>query len=343
MSADPSGFVTSPPSTYVKIINTARAEMNGQFGLVFAYNEERSRYILVLTKTGAQAMLRPENLEPCSSMEKYQAQYEQLRNDPRVKQKINELYGKAQQLLGGRKPEHAAGVLGLLLLFATYQIGFSKMIMLTSLIMLLGIVVAPDIQAFGIRRWKLIMRNFPTRCRETIEQTIPQARGRVSNQMALGLVLAMIAFAGRTLMIPTSPPPRPAPPSYDTPPMDTIQRSLSASNAVEEAYKLGFNDATANLPFGSASLAALKQQVPVVPEIEYDRLPTPPPPPKSGGGFGFSTLMSLFVVGRTCFQSGMTADGNFDPQLLMANLQLMPLPQKALLGFSVFNVLRSFL
>merc|ERR1712130_655921 len=126
--------------------------------------------------------------------------------------------------------------------------------------------------------------------------------------------------------------------------MDTVQRSLATSknNAIEEAYKLGYNDATANLPFGSASLASLKQQqqVPVVPEIDYDPLP---PPPKSGGGFGFGTLMSLFVVGRTLFQNGMTGEGSFDPQLLMVNLQVLPMPQKAILGFSVFNVLRAFL
>jgi hypothetical protein len=279
-------------------------------------------------------------------MEKYQAQYQQIRNDPRVKQKIAEVYQMAEQKLGGRKPEHVAGVFGLVFLFLIYQIGLSKMIMLTSLILLLGIIVAPDIQTFGIKRWKLIARNFPTRCRETIEQTVPQARGRVSNQMALGLVLVMIFVAGRTLMIPTSKPAAPPrSPVSDTPPAHEIHRSLAASNAIEEAYKLGYNDATENLPFGASSLAELKQKVPAVsptPEIDYD-YPPPPPPPQKSGGFGLGSMMSLFMIGRTCMQNGMTGDGNFDPQLLMANLQMMPTMQKALLGFSVFNLLRAFM
>eukprot|EP00526_Cylindrotheca_closterium_P014114 CAMPEP_0113650256 /NCGR_PEP_ID=MMETSP0017_2-20120614/26736_1 /TAXON_ID=2856 /ORGANISM="Cylindrotheca closterium" /LENGTH=352 /DNA_ID=CAMNT_0000562745 /DNA_START=32 /DNA_END=1090 /DNA_ORIENTATION=+ /assembly_acc=CAM_ASM_000147 len=348
-TADPSGFVRSPPSTYVKIINTARAEMNGQFGLILGYSEERSRYILVLCQTGAQAMLRPENLEPCSSMEQYQAQYQQIRNDPQVKQKIHELYAKAQQLLGGRKPEHAAGVIGLLLLFVTYRIGLSKMIMLFSLTMLLGLIVAPDIQTFGIQRWKLIVRNFPNRCRETIEQTVPQARGRVTNQMALGLVVIMILFAGRTLFASSGSPTAPPPPQVAA---NSAQRSLAnavntvnVANIIEEAYKLGYNDATSSHPFGTASLAELKEQIttpPSIPDdIDYD-YPPQPPPQKSGGGFGFGSLMSLFMIGRTCYQAGMTGDGNFDPQLLMVNLQLLPMPQKAILGFSVFNVLKAF-
>lgn len=369
-SADPSGFVRNPPSTYVKILNTARAEMNGQFGLILAYSDERSRYVLVLCRTGAQAMLRPENLEPCSTMEQYQAQYQQIRNDPNVKQKMTQLYGKAQQLLGGTngavKPEHAAGALGLLLLVLTYFIGLSKIIMLTSLLLLLGLIVYPDIQTFGLKKWKLIARNFPTRCRETIEQTVPQARGRITNRMALGLVVFMVLVAGRTLFASNGnsssrAAAAAAPPAGNTNPMP--QRSLATSanvnvNAIiEEAYKLGYNDATSTLPFGTASLDALKEQVvvstppPSIPSIDYnnnnnDYPPLPPlsPPPKSKGGFGFGSIMSLFMIGRTCYANGMTGDGNnFDPQLLMANLQLMPMPQKAMFGFSIFNLLRAFM
>ncbi|CAJ1948493.1 unnamed protein product [Cylindrotheca closterium] len=358
--ADPSGFVTSPPSTYVKIINTARAEMNGQFGLVLGYSEERTRYVLVLCNNGAQAMLRPENLEPCSTVEKYQAQYQQIRNDPRIKQKMTELYGNANQMLGGRaKPEHAAGAMGVVFLLLIYFVGFSKMIMLTSLIMLVGLIVAPDIQAFGIKKWKLILRNFPTRCRETIEQTVPQARGRVTNPMACGFVLFMILVAGRTLFLSSGKAPSVAP----NPPMmqeatrtatrsllDTTTTTTTAKNAIDEAYKMGYNDATSSLPFGTASLAELKEQVsaatsassvPPTQDILYDY--PPPPPPQKSGGFGMGSIMSLFMIGRTCMQNGMTGDGNFDPQLLLANLQLMPMPQKAILGFSVFNLLRAFL
>jgi len=359
MSSDPSGFVSNPPSTYVKIVNTARAEINGQFGLVLGYSAERSRYVLLLCQNGSQAMLRPENLEPASTVEKYQAQYQHIRNDPRVRQKIAELYGKSQRALGGQKPEHAAGIAGVLFFALSYKIGFTKMVMLISLVLLLGVVVFPDVQAFGIKRWKLILRNFPNRCRETIEATVPQARGRITNQIAMGLVVLLLLVSGRTLFAPATAAVRPpaavaadvVPPARSSGPRTTTGLASTAAAAIEEAYKLGHDDAASGRPFGTASLAALKERASGAtaaaaasePRIDYDYSPPPLPPPQKSGGFGFGSAMSLFMIGRTAVQNGMSADGNFDPQLLLANLRIMPLPQKAVLGFSAFNLLRAFL
>lgn len=327
MSADPSGFVSNPPSTYVKIINTARAEINGQFGLIIGYSVERSRYVLILCQNGSQAMLRPENLEPASTMEKYQAQFQQIQNDPRLKQKISELYGQAQRALGGQKPEYAAGIAGVLFVILSYQFGFSKMILLASLILLLGVIVAPDVQAFGIKKWRLILRNFPNRCRETIEQTVPQARGKITNKIAMGLVIFMFVMVGRTLLTSTTPL-RPAAVATNAPSMlSSPQTSLASAVVIEEAYKLGYNDATSNQPFGTASLTALKEEASIdmatpSPEIDYGDYPPPQLPPQQKSGFGFGSLMSLFVIGRTAMQNGMSGDGNFDPRLLIANLQI---------------------
>eukprot|EP00980_Cylindrotheca_fusiformis_P003936 scaffold871_cov130-Cylindrotheca_fusiformis.AAC.13 len=365
--SDPSGFVTNPPSKYVKIQNTARDEMNGSFGLVIGFSSERGRYILLLCQTGSQVMLKPENLVPTSQLEQYQAQFQQLKNDPRIRQEIRQYYDKAQRQLGGTKPEYAAAAVGVILLFCMYFIGFTKVLMLLSMMVLIGLIVAPDVQTFGIRKWNLIARNFPRRCRETIEQTVPAARGRVSDRIALGLVVVMLLMVGKTLVTPNTPSRSAAPPAQQPnsafPPtysntMIDDKFTSSMVDLLQEAYRLGFADATDAAPYGSSSLEALTQAVKTaatapptaatIPDIDYDPYGVPPPsssPPRSGfgsgGGFGIGTAMSLLLIGRTVYQLGMH-DGTFNVQLALANLRNIPIYQQGLLGYSVYNVFKAF-
>jgi len=343
--SDPSGFVTNPPSTYVKIGNTARQDMNGKFGLVVGFSNDRARYVLLLCQNGQQAMLKPENLSKASAIEKYQAQYQQITNDPNVKRQIITYYNKAQQMLGGVKPEYAAAAVGIGLLLMIYMIGFTKIMMLMSMIMLLGIIIGPDIMTTSRSavNWKVVALNFPRRCKETIEQTVPAARGRVTDKMAAGIVVAMMLIVGKTLF--TSPPSSPRIPPQAVPPATaTVIQSSSSSSSIEQAYKMGFDDASADKPFASSSLQHLKTTIPSAPvnDIDYDYIPTAPPP-KTGGGFGIGTAMSLVMIGRTVMQLGAPAGGGgFDVQLAMANLQTLPMYQQGLLAFSIFNVLRAF-
>ena len=146
-SSDPNGYLSNPPSNYVKIQNTSQQQLNGKFGLVTGYNTQRSRYILLFCHNGQQGMLKAENLVAVSTFERYQAQFQQLRNDPRVKQELGRLYAKAQQSLGGTKPEYVAGAGGLLLLLLVMTVGFTRMMLLTSMVLLLGVIVAPDVLA----------------------------------------------------------------------------------------------------------------------------------------------------------------------------------------------------
>lgn len=49
---DPSGYLTgSNPSTIVKLINTAREDMNNKLGIVVQFNSDRGRYLVHLTET----------------------------------------------------------------------------------------------------------------------------------------------------------------------------------------------------------------------------------------------------------------------------------------------------
>jgi uncharacterized membrane protein len=282
-------------------------------------------------------MIKPENLQQASSIEKYRAQYQQIRNDPRVKQQIVMYYNKAQKLLpGGVKPEYAAGAAVTALLLLIFMIGFTKMMMVISLIMLLGVIVGPDVMTTSRStvNWRVVALNFPRRCRETIEQTVPIVRGKLTDKMAAGFVLFMILMVGKTLFTspPSSVPPR-------APPAQTID-NVPSSTSLEEAYKLGFDDASSNKPFGMSSLESLKPSPTVNNEIPYDYIPSSPPASK--GGFGFGTAMSMVIIGRSVMQLGMIPGQGFDVSVAMANLQTLPVYQQGLLGFSVYNVLRAF-
>lgn len=355
-SSDPSGFVSNPPSHYVKIQNTSQQQLNGKFGLVIGYNTERGRYMLLFCHNGQQAMLKAENLVRVSMVEKYQAQFQQLRNDPRVKQELGRLYARAQQLLGGTKPEYAAGGIGILLLLLIVTVGFTRMMLITSMVLLLGIIVAPDVLANVMntnnRNWKIVATNFPRRCRETIERNLPAARGKVTDKMAAGIVLIVVFISLRSLFA-SSPSASPYSSSSSLPPRTATPNLVTPSSLLEEAYKLGFEDASENKPFGSSSLEALLQSASSsssssIDDIDYDYIA-----PSNGGnnnnnkggGFGIGTLMSVVMVGRTLMQLGTNpaGGGGFDFQLAMANFQNLPVWQQGLMGLSFYRILRAFM
>ena len=104
MSADPSGLITNPPSTFVKIVGTSREDLNGLVCVALQYNAGTSRYLVQLLPgqgsnaprpgeaAGAAAAARaaggspaaaalsfkPENLVRASAMDKVKAQAEGL-------------------------------------------------------------------------------------------------------------------------------------------------------------------------------------------------------------------------------------------------------------------------
>lgn len=349
MSAtDPSGFITNPPSTYVKIVNTSREEMNGRFGLIISYSSDRNRYLLFFCDNGSQGMLKPENLVKTSTIETYQAQFQQLRNDPRVKQEIARFYNLAQEKLGGMKPEYAAAGIGVLLLLLTMMIGFTKMVLLTSLLMLVGVIIAPDVLANVMntnnRNWKIVATNFPRRCRETLERNLPAARGKVTDKMAAGIVVFVVFMSLRVLLTSSASSPSLPSPTKTTasPPRSTVSSSASA---LEQAYKLGYDDATANEPYGTSSLASLQTPSRSFDEIDYDYIPPAAQQRKAkGSGFGIGTIFSMVMVGRTLMQLGTNpVNGGFDIQLAIANFQTLPVWQQGMMGLSLYKIINAFL
>ena len=107
LPSDPSSFLSNPPSTVVKVINTSRPEVNGLLGIAVQFDVSRWRYLVHMVIDQHTMALKPENLVKASTIESYKAQYEQLRRDPRVTGEVTKYYNLVQNKLG-IKAEYAA-------------------------------------------------------------------------------------------------------------------------------------------------------------------------------------------------------------------------------------------
>ena len=126
---DPSGFVTTPPSTIVKIQGTTRDDINGKLGIVVQYQEDRGRYLVHLTSNQTVVSMKPDNLVKGSYVEQAQAYYEQLCKDPQVQRILAQMQ---RGLPPGVTLKHAGMGFGAFLLVMVYLLGFSRTLMLVS-------------------------------------------------------------------------------------------------------------------------------------------------------------------------------------------------------------------
>ena len=196
MSQDPLNILSNPPSTIVKIHGTSREDINGQLGIAVQFITDRSRYLIHLVNTQTTIAIKPDNIVKASTIETYQAQFSHIKNNPRIRQEILKYYRMVQNVLGV-KPEYAAAFLSILFLGIIYLIGFSRALMILSMTMMMGLIVGPDL--VNNTPPKQLIRNFPRRCREAIEQSLPVLRGRVTNTMAAGSILLLIAISLRVV------------------------------------------------------------------------------------------------------------------------------------------------
>ena len=341
--SDPSGFITNPPSTIVKVVNTARDDMNGQLGIAIAFQESNGRYLVHNVATQQTIALRPDNLVKASTVESVRGQYLQLRNDPRVQQKVREHYDKAKQILHPVQPEYVA--VGLLVLWCLliYAVGFTKTIMVTSVVLLLGVLVAPDVMEGA--SWKRILQNVPQRSRQAMEETVPALKGRLSNKVAGGIVIFMIVMAGQSLFWTPSKKPMRSPP--------TVMPHASNVKALQqEYYKLGFDDAKNGFEFGTSLTTTDGASTPRVllsqdeeyepPAMEFDSVDYGTRAPKKRS-FGFASAMSAFYLYRTASELGTDVGGGFSFQRMVANARTLEPWKLGMVGFSLYNLVRSFI
>jgi hypothetical protein len=199
---DPSGYLTSPtnPSTVVKVVGTGRDDINGLLGIAVSYNLERERYLVHIPVSQSTMALKKENLQTAGFLESYQAQWQQLRNDPRVKEKMNHYMTWCQQHVQPFQLTHVVGAVVALWIGLWLCFGFTKTVMVTSLLLLLVVVVGQDLIVARVPP-REVLRRFPMRARETLEQQMPALKGRLTDRVAAFVILLLVTFCAHSLFL----------------------------------------------------------------------------------------------------------------------------------------------
>ena len=341
---DPNGWVAQPPSTIVKVVNTSREALNGKLGIVLAYQNDRGRYVVLMSVSQEQVSLKPDNLVKGSWIEQMQAQVEVLRNNPQVQQHIQSVYRQVQRVTGV-KPEYVAGAAGVAFLAVVYLFGFSRTMMIVSFAIMMGLMVQPDLQAGA--SLQQIIRNAPMRFKAMIRENVPMVGSRIANSNLLSTLAFLFimfffvnAIAGGKGTPKSVPPPPTAPGGGSTPfvPKPTADRGL-----LEDYYKMGFEDAKAGNDFGF-SLPEVTATPPKGANPEFDWPGSdyvPPPPPKASPVSkltSWSSLLSLYFIGNTLYNAGKTVEGGFDPQLMVVNLRMLDVWKQGMLVLSLYRL-----
>lgn len=364
MTSDPNGWVTQPPATMVKVVNTSQERLNGKMGVALAFQQDRGRYVVLMTVSQEQVSLKPENLVKGGWTEQLRAQYELMQNNPQVKEQISKTYRQVQAFTGV-KPEYVGGAALVVLVACIYWFGFSRSLMVISFFMMMGLVVLPDLQNGASR--DQILRNAPMRFKAMVRQNVPYVGDRIANSNILtGLVLGVMIFflvnalVGGTGSGGARPPPPVSPVvggmGGTTVPynMANVKPAPAVDRAMlEDYYKMGFEDAQAGKDFGTSlppppvHVETPKGADGVDSDFAWpgsDYVPPAQTKPSLLSKFtSWSTLVSLFLVGNTLYTCGRTAEGGFDPQLMMVNVRMLDVWKQGMLAMSVFRLVSPFL
>lgn len=371
-------------SKTVKVQGTSREELNGTLGTVVSYMPQQDRYIIQLQPpppptdgSGPRSQpprrtvsLKQTNLAPASYTERTRFTVEEMKraattlyHDPQTRASLHRAYDHAQRRLPDRvKPEHAAGLLLLLLFVVVRTFGFHRTFFLFSILGLLGSVALPDV--YSGAGAKATALNFPRRWRDTLVEA--SGFGWITQRMATGALVALLLLSGKVLVGSSGggsgggkrtnvPPVAPASPGYASPSTDDDGGAVGKWT-VEDVYKLGFDDAARAEEYGRSLPAdhnalgyfASRSGVGTTPlsipsddvYLSMDDYDTPSAQKK--GGFGIGTAVSLFAIGRTVKELGFVG-GRFDPALLVANVKSMETWKLGFMGLAVYRVVSTFL
>jgi len=381
---DPSGFLKldaagRPAHTdgrelpaVVKIVETARNDLNGLLGFCTAYNRDRQRYMVRMASVddanspNATVMaLKPLNLQRASTIETYKAQFQQLRTDPRVRQRLSEYMSYAQAKCHPFPLKQVAGFFALCLFLSFYMIGFSRTVMLVSAVVMVCFILVEDVVRHR-KPWREVARNFPSRSKMVIEKQFPMLKGRLSEPVAAGIVGLLLALTVQSVFFtgkkrPSAPP---GAPGAATRMAGSVRDSATTTHyreRLEEAYHLGFSDADLGKdrghsladkleellkpPSSAAASVPLDDDLEDIPPIRYSHseLTQPPPPPKTFASrlLNFRTAGSVFFLYRTAMEIGVDpSSGIFSVAQLAANLQHnTPVWRKGMIAFSLYNLI----
>ncbi|KAL9180371.1 hypothetical protein ACHAXT_008341 [Thalassiosira profunda] len=376
MSVDPSHYLPAsrggrPPLLKLQNIS-AKPELNGRFGQAVSFSA--GRYVVALIDPATAAgnaqptmlKLKPENLSEAGNIDQLKVGVTYMYHSARAYIAGPTVQGIGQSIVdrlppnlqGRMTPNKAlagAAVVVQLILILTYRLlgslfGFTKVLMLVSLVGVLLAVSSPD-WVEGIKAKKpaqLIVqsaaKNFPRRWKENLVNMTGYTN--ISDRLALASLVLVLLFCGKTLLTPAS-----RPPHMPTMPAGYYQQRMPRRPApkydLEHIYKLGYDDAKEGKDFGTSLPEDIAQynaaQDDLPPQTQYDDVNydwAPPPPPRKQSTFGVGTVMSILMLYRFGKDLVTAPDGSvvLDPQYIMAQIRAMEPWRLGMLGISLYRV-----
>ena len=160
---DPKGLISSPPSVVVRIVNTSRADINSLLGVAISYNVERGMYLVYMAESQSTMAIQQENLMKASTIDTYRCQWQQMRNDPRVRDKMAYYVSLARRFVSPFQLSRVVSLISITWFYLFVHFGLAKAVMVTSIAITLCILMAGDIMAKSPPL--VICKNFPRRAR----------------------------------------------------------------------------------------------------------------------------------------------------------------------------------
>jgi len=303
----------------VQLVDLTTAELNGKQGVVSHLNSDTGRYNVLLDDGSSKAIL-PKNLAvvgggfPGGSPKNPRRPAPNMPNMPNIpgmnSPQMQEAMQRAMAMLQPLQSLSGPPGIALLVIFGLLVVkaGFLRGLFVVA-VLAAGLVNGlPHFQQAGggVRGIKAAVRSLGEEIAHRLSSALSH---RVNVTPLMGQVaLALIAFVLVQIVL-----------SSDS---AAVSASSNLPMTLDEAYALGWQDATNNVPFGTSK--------PV----------SPPVASSSGGGsggFGVSGLLTIGLLAKTGYDLGKTPYG-WDPRSAMENAKRLPSLQIGLLAFMTLRL-----
>ena len=375
MAEDPNGWVKNPPSTFVRVQGTSRETLNGQMGLVLQYLDDRARYMVLLCENQQSPVaLKAENLAVCSGMiDKGKCYFQMLQHNPQVRQQFQLVQTQVKARLG-LDAHYVLALLLMSLMVGWYAIGFTKVVMLLTIVITILTIVGPDLAAG--KDLRTCVSNAPVRWRTVVREQVPVVGPRIAAhpwylRVFTTLIVSFVLYSliatpkqGRRTITPAS--------LSSSSTSSLVPPTSVSAVELDKYYKLGFDDATSGQEFGASLPKREDAVLPVDNTINNDEGNTAasdrgytswrravgwrpeeedhfsnaaydPVPRKKASPLNMSSAFAAFTLYRILHPIAMNAEGRFDLPLLRANVSNLEVYKLGILAFSVYRLVSAFL
>jgi hypothetical protein len=240
------------------------------------------RYTVQMAVSQDVVSLKPANLKKASLYEQITGQYQFLVHNPAMQQQLRSVHARVQAVLPAFiQPEYLAIPVVVMIGVLFYLLGFTRTMLLFSFLMVVGMIVGPDMLAPNTTV-RTVVRNAPMRFRGFLREQVPVVGNRIadSKYMTAAFAGVFLFFFVNAMTVSGSSSSSKRTSGGGSGMFGSMFSSLSSSimppttstslqHPPDFYYKLGFDDATHDKPFGT-SLPAPVVAVDVPPPVLSD-------------------------------------------------------------------------